>query len=72
MPNNIGGMLAAPQLETPVLSAQSGLREFLYRVYDVTFFVFEEKKYHIHCIFDYNEYDIVLNGHRTFSQKGGI
>ena len=31
-------------LETPVLSAKLGLRVFLYRVYDVTFFVLEEKK----------------------------
>ena len=51
---------------------KSGLQEFLYCVYDVNFFVFKEEKCHIHYIFDYNEYDIILNGHRTFLQKGGI
>ena len=52
-------------LGTPVLLANSGLREFLYRVYDVTFCCFRGKRVE----FDYNEYDIVLNGHQRFPQK---
>ena len=34
-------------LETPVLSAQSGLREFLYCVYDVTLLIFKEQTFQI-------------------------
>ena len=73
---SVGGARWRPLEEcvpwTPILSAKSGLREFLYRVYDVTFFVFEEEKCHICCKFDYSKFEVGLNGHRTFSQKHEI
>ena len=73
---SVGGVCWQPlegcALWTPVLSAKLGLREFLYRVYDATFLVFEEGKCHICCKFHYSKFGVGLNGHRTFSQKHEI
>ena len=71
-PNNIGGMLAAPQLLCPgdtCLVGQIGPTSAFVPRLRRDIFLFSRRK---NVIFDYNEYDILLNGHRRFPQKGGI